>query len=132
MVLGQPGGGGSRDPASIFSYTYHKQKDHCDVYVIIVALWSGKYLATSSIKVCAWIITNLISCTCCACLIVGHKEVWRSTKGPYFIEDYSKAPDITGSGVLLVVQSTSLEFSHHERCSNQCPVELETCQNLQS
>ena len=38
-------------------------------------------------------------------LYIGHLVVWLDTQCPYFIHDHSKAPHVTGSGVLLVVES---------------------------
>ena len=70
-------------------------------------------------------------------LTVCELDVWLDTKCPYLIEDNSKAPHVTGSGVLLVVESLwscpfHRDFPSTERYSSQCLSELETCQSLQS
>ena len=38
-------------------------------------------------------------------LVVGEVVKWFHAKCPYFVHDHSKAPHVTGSGVLLVVES---------------------------
>ena len=60
---------------------------------------------TPVMKISQWLVCELDRNCGGFHLYIGQLVVWLDTQCPYFIHDHSKAPHVTGSGVLLVVES---------------------------